>query len=223
MMLVIVGMLLKLLIRFLRQIGRLLWQCIVLLGRGLRYLIRAAVAFWNDNSTQEMLGKMRRGCATALRTALRVTLIVLKYIGLALWTVLVWLYRALIWTAKATWHGILHLRPTVMLIGRWMGRAAVAVGHFMVRMWRGVVLFVIRRKRAYNHFRRNKGFKGLMLDIIILLRAQFRSYMDDNETETATVVQSYDESIIDNINRNGKSGARIASIIEKIKHYSDNL
>ena len=104
----------------LSEIGSLLWKLckkalahlLRLILKGLMFcftllkiLLQACIDFWNDNSTQEKLRLARHWCANSLKALWFYTLMGIYAIG-----------KGLVWTAKATWRGITHLKPTLIFL-----------------------------------------------------------------------------------------------------------
>jgi|GEM_PF-1496440 len=186
-LLALLGQLLLFLWKMLKRLGRFLlkWICkgIVALIDGVEYAIQSAKAFWNDNDTQEKLRKIKRWLHYAWLQTLRW----LRKAMRATWRGLCWTGRktlqGLIWLAKATVRAILHIGPTLRAIGRGLKAAGIATGHFFCRMVRGISNWWQRRCDAYHRFRKNKGFKGLLIDTGVWLKGRLNNYMDEAPEE----------------------------------------
>lgn len=183
-------LLLLLLLNMLKWLGRLLLRGLKLLlkliCKGLLWLIDATGrgierlrAFWNDNDTQEKLRKLRAGIVAAGEQLWLWTVVAAKATGCGL----VWLGRntakGSVWLAKKTVQGIIHLGPTLRAIGRGLKRAAFAIGRWLRRLWRGLYKWHLGRVRAWRQFRRNKGFKGLLIDLGNWLKGQLHDYIEE--------------------------------------------
>jgi hypothetical protein len=204
----------------LSEIGRLLWKLCLkavahllkLIIKGamfcfamLKLLLQACIDFWNDNSTQQKLRMARRWCIDSIKALSLYCQIGLIAIG-----------KGLVWTAKATWRGITHLKPTLVFLSRLCVKALKAFWRGLIVCGKAIRLFFLRRQQAFRRFRRNKGFKGLLIDIKTYLQQQLNSYMDDNDTVISDAI-SYDE-YIDANRKDGKS-----SFSKKIYQEMDKL
>lgn len=139
--------------------------------------------FWNDNNTQEKL-----------RVAKEVFIFWLKRLGY--WLLkgveytgegLVWLIEHLwiwsIWLGKKTVKAIIHLRPTLTKMWKGICIGADATWKWLKRVWHAICLWFHRRREAYRRFRKNKGFKGLLIDIGNGLKNSVTSYMDEEQDD----------------------------------------
>lgn len=177
--------LLKLLMRFgkilLKLVCKFLLLVIDLTQRG----ITRAQAFWHDNDTQEKLRKAKEGCRRAAITTVWALGVAARATGRGL----CWLGRKLrvgaIILFHATIYALLHIGPTLRAAGRAIGRAACATGRRLRLMGRGLKKWYRRRQRAWRHFRRNKGFKGLLIDLGTWLKAQISNYVDEQPDDSA--------------------------------------
>ena len=103
--------------------------------------------------------------------------------------------KGLVWAAKATWRGL------------------VVCG-------KAIRIFFLKRQQAFRRFRRNKGFKGLLIDIKTYLQEQLNSYMnEDNDTVSSDAI-SYEEYIDANSKDGKKSFGR--KIYNKVDELIDN-
>lgn len=208
----------------LSEIGSLLWKLckkalahlLRLILKGLMFcftllkiLLQACIDFWNDNSTQEKLHLARHWCANSLKALWFYTLMGIYAIG-----------KGLVWTAKATWRGITHLKPTLIFLGRLCVKAAKATWRGLVVCGKAIRIFFLKRQQAFRRFRRNKGFKGLLIDIKTYLQEQLNSYMnEDNDTVSSDAI-SYEEYIDANSKDGKKSFGR--KIYNKVDELIDN-
>lgn len=160
----------------------------------LRRLLQVCVDFWNDNSTQQKLH-----IAKVWLQVFLVTLGILFVKGLKMFV------RGLVWTMRTLIRCIINLRPTLVLVGKALVKCGRALWLWTTLFAKGCQLFFMKRKRAYLAFRRNKGFKGLVLDVKNYLQHVLNNYMDEEQTETEKNVLSYEEYI--RSERGGKSGA----------------
>ena len=204
----------------LSEIGHLLWKLCMkvvahllkLILKGLMFcfamlklLLQACIDFWNDNSTQEKLRMARRWCINSIK--LCGTYCLMGFIAIG---------KGLVWTAKAIWRGITHLKPTLVFLGRLCGKAAKAIWRGLIVCIKAIRIFFLKRQQAFRRFRRNKGFKGLLIDIKTYLQEQLNSYMDDNDSVSSDAI-SYDE-YIDANRSDGKTsfGKKIYKEMDKL-------
>jgi len=205
----------------LSEIGHLLWKLCLkavahllkLVLKGimfcfalLKMLLQACIDFWNDNSTQEKLRMARHWCAQSFKT-----------VGSYCWMGIIAIGKGLVWTAKATWRGITHLKPTLVFMGRLCVKAAKAIWRGLVVCGKAIRLFFLKRQHAFRRFRRNKGFKGLLIDTKTYLQEQLNSYMnDDNDTVSSDAI-SYEEYIDANRSDGKKSfGRKLYNEVDKL-------
>lgn len=184
---------LKLLLKCTIKLVRLLVKGCVVIFFLFRRLLQSCVDFWNDNSTQQKLHMAKVWFHLFLKTLGRLTVKGLKALA-----------RGLVWAIRTLVRCIINLRPTLVLIGRALGRCGKTLLLWLQLFGRGLRLFFTKRKRAYLSFRRNKGFKGLMIDVKNYLQLLLNNYMDEEQTETGKNVLSYEEYIRGE--RGGKNG-----------------
>ncbi len=185
---------LKLLLKCTVKLVRLLARGCVGLFFLFRQLLLSCVDFWNDNSTQQKVHLAKVWFHAFLRTLGRLSVKALKALG-----------RGLVWSIRTLVRSIINLRPTLVLTGRVLVRCGKTLWLWMTLLGRWCVLFFMKRKRAYLSFRRDKGFKGLVLDVKNYLQHLLNNYMDEEQTETGKNVLSYEEYI--SIERGGKNGS----------------
>ena len=183
----------------LSEIGRLLWKlflkCIArflkLILKGimlcyalLKLTLQACIDFWNDNSTQEMLRIIKSWCVKACKT-----------LGTYSVSGSIALWKGLVWTAKAIVRGIIHLKPTLTYLGNLCIKVGKGIWRGIVICWKSSRLYLTKKQHAFRRFRRNKGFKGLLIDTKNYLQAMLNNYMEeDNETASSEAI-SYEEYV----------------------------
>ena len=193
--LVLLGKILKL---FLKYILKSLKFLLKLICKGLLALIdfiqfcsTKTRAFWNNNNTQEKIRKIRLWFKHAFITLGIWIVIAAK----ASWKGLKWglkkTAQGILWLAKHIVQGIIHLGPTLVKIWKGIKRGFRAFGRWLVKVGRGIRLWWRNRQRAYRSFRKNKGFKGLLIDLGNLLKKQVNNYIEEE--------QAMDESDDDNV------------------------
>jgi hypothetical protein len=191
----------------LSEIGRLLWQlflkCIArllkLIQKGfllcfalLKLLLQACIDFWNDNSTQEMLHIIKAWCIKAI-----------KKLGSLCIAGCIALWKGILWTIRATIRGIIHLKPTLIYLGNLCKKAGKAIWRGTVICGKSIRLYFLKRQHAFRRFRRNKGFKGLLIDIKEYLQSMLNNYMEEDNDTTSSDAISYEEYVNGN-KTNGK-------------------
>lgn len=184
--------LLKLLLRLGKILLRLTCKLILLVIDLTQRGIERANAFWHDNDTQEKLRKLKALLRRAASLTLRATIVAAQ----ASWRGLCWTGRKLragsIVLFHSTVYAVLHIGPTLKAAGRALGRLAEAIGRRLRLMGRGLKKWRRQRQRAWRSFRRNKGFKGLLMDLGIWLKQQISNYVEE-QPDDAPVDESADE------------------------------
>lgn len=211
-------LLLKYIVRALRIVKRALWWGVKLACKGLLCLIDATDAcllalsrFWNDHSTQEKLRRVRWG----LSVAWQATLAGSSWLAVHTWHGLRWLARHIgrgckwlaVHGAQGVWlfcrgvaWSVVHLRGALALTGRGIARAGTWVWHGTCSLADAVCQRMKRLYRAWVHFRRTKGFKGLLIDFGLWLRQAINDLMEEQDgptAETTSSVQPDDEPLPD--------------------------
>lgn len=188
----------RLLLVLLLRLLKLLWS---LFKKGLKFLLKwickgllllidatqegieRVQTFWHDNDTQAKVRKTKRW----LRRAARQTFIGVRRGLVATGRGLLWLgrqtLRGLLWLLRGTVQAVTHIGPTLKAIGRGLRRGARAFWAWLVGVGRGFRLFFLRRKSAYRHFRQNKGFKGLLIDIGLWLKGRIDNYIEEERSD----------------------------------------
>ena len=186
-----------LLLTVLKYLLRLVLKGIVYVYQGIRHTCHRIKVFWNSNSTQEKVRKLRihirlglrstgrglkkagRWCWKWLRKGLRWTLRMLL-LGI------IYTWKGLVWLGKASLNAIIHIGPTLRRLGY-----LIKVGYqqMIVGLWhlcRRIRLRHLKNKRAWRRYRLNGGLKGLMIGTAGSLRNSISRFMEEDEvTETA--------------------------------------
>lgn len=212
-------LLLKCIVRGLRTVRRGLWRVVKLFCKGLLRLIdgidtcaTALSRFWNDHSTQEKLRRVRQ----VLSAAWRGTVLGCTWMAVHTWRGLCWLGThtwktgkwLAVWGARGVWlfcqgvvWSVVHLRQAMGLAWRGIVRGARAIARAGAWLWRHVRSaacafhhFLRRLYDAWLHFRRTKGFKGLLIDCGLWLKRAIDDMMEeqDGAVERATVDETSD-------------------------------
>lgn len=191
-LLVLLARLLVVLWRLIRKTARTLLR---LVCKGLlaiidlvRWIAKRIRDFWNDNDTQEKLRKMRFWLRWAWKQTLRGLVVGAK----ALWKGLCWLGKetviGLAKLVRATVYAILHIRPTLRAAGRKMQQGWRFLARHCRRFGRGICKWRRKRQRAWRHFRQNKGFKGLLIDLGVWLKQQINNYIEEQPADASAEV-----------------------------------
>ena len=193
--LVLLGKMLKLFLKYILKAFKFIlkWICKGLLALidFIQFCATKTRAFWNNNNTQEKIHKIRLWFKHAFKT-LGLWIVIAAN---ASWKGLKWgckkTLQGTVWLVKHIVQGIIHLGPTLVKIWRGIKKGFRAFGRWLVKVGRGIRLWWRNRLRAYRSFRRNKGFKGLLIDLGNLLKKQVNNYIEEE--------QAMDESDDDNI------------------------
>ena len=193
--LVLLGKMLKLFLKYILKAFKFIlkWICKGLLALidFIQFCATKTRAFWNNNNTQEKIHKIRLWFKHAFKT-LGLWIVIAAN---ASWKGLKWgckkTLQGTVWLVKHIVQGIIHLGPTLVKIWRGIKKRFHAFGRWLIKVGRGIRLWWRNRQRAYRSFRRNKGFKGLLIDLGNLLKKQVNNYIEEE--------QAMDESDDDNI------------------------
>jgi hypothetical protein len=150
--------------------------------------------WWHDNNTQEKVSKIKAWLKRAARTAghwclkagkatLKGLKIGLLATGRGIVIAAKATIRGLIVGVKATIQGIIHLRPTIQTIGRLIVAGFWATIAGIKRCRRGLKLSRIRRKRAYETFKRNGGMKGVIINSTRNVKNNIERFMEEGQEE----------------------------------------
>lgn len=186
----LIGLLLLTMIKYLLK---LVLQGIMYVNEGIKNSWRRAKIFWNSNSTQEKLRKLRihtriafRKTGEGLKKAAKWTW---RYLRKGFrWTLkaiiiaAIYTWKGLVWLGKASLNAILHIGPTCRQLGKLIKKGyhkmIVGLWHFC----RGIQLRHLKNKRAWRRYRRNGGLKGLMIGTAGSLRNSINRFMEEDTT-----------------------------------------
>lgn len=160
----------RLILKGLRYLLRWMVMALLWLIDSIAWLARKIKAFWNDNNTQQKLRKIGRG--------LKKGAIAVLY---ALWVALIYIGKAIVWLCKKLFVGLIHLRTTLKTCGRWIARAATAFWHWLGRRRKAIRNWGARKRQQYKAFRKNKGFKGLLIDLRDAMKGSISSYIENDQ------------------------------------------
>jgi hypothetical protein len=235
--------------QLMRELLRLL---LVLLWRFLLWLIRrllkgvlwcmetaeegweSLVAWWHDNDTQEKVAKTKAWLKMATRKLARWSVIAAKAtckgikIGAsASWRGLVIAIKAtgrgIVVGTKATIQGIIHLRPTVKRIGQLTVQGFKATLAWIRRCRRGAKLSRIRRKRAYQAFRRNGGVKGWIAHSSQSIRNGIEMFMEEDQEEATPEAVTEDDLMEEALAEGANEGKRSRQIGQSLLTHAKNF
>lgn len=200
----------------LRKIVLIIWRLTVLLFEltvdGLVYLRD----WWNDNDTQEKVAKIRATIKHGCIVFAHWCVIGAKATGRGIKTGAIATWHGMVIAAKATVEGIIHLKPTVIKIGKSIAKGTRATIAWFIAIGRAFKLFHIRRKRAYQRFRRTKGFKGLFIDTATAVRDQIKHFMEEDQQEATPGAVTEDDILNETIEERIEEGSKTHIIGKKI-------
>ena len=222
---------------------RMLLWCIKKFLKGVLWLIQVCEDgckrlnnWWHDNNTQEKVAKIKAWLSRAIRTFGRwcVTACKATVKGIAIGSVMAWkgikiatkaTAKGIVIATKATVRGIIHLRPTIKKIGRLIVQGAKATWAWMKRCRRGMKLARIKRKRAYQHFRRNGGVKGMMIYTSHSIKNGIRMFMEEDQEEATPDAVTEDDIMAEELEERANEGMKSIQIgksfMEKAKDFMD--
>lgn len=162
--------------RLLKKLGKFLLKIIV---KGILWIIDATdklitktKLFWNDNNTQDKIRKISKAIKNAA-----------KAVGKAIIIALVAIFKAIVWTLKKAFNGLIHLKSTSKTVWKCIKKYANIFAKWTVKVARKFAQWVQIQKIKYKNFRKNKGFKGLLLDMRNGLNGHITSYLDEEQEE----------------------------------------
>ena len=192
--------------------------------------------WWHDNSTQEKVTKTKAWCKMAVRTFGHWCVVGAKATvhGIVVSAKVTWkglkagakaTGKGIVAAIRATIQGIIHLRPTIKHMGQSIVQGAKAFVAWLKRCRRGMKLRSIRRKRAYQEFKRNGGMKGALSRTSHNVKNNIERFMEEDQEEAAPDAVTEDdlmeESLAEGAN-DGKRSMKIGkSFISKAKNFMD--
>lgn len=193
------------LLKLLRHLLRMILRGIIWTIDAMERLWKSIVDYWNDNSTQEKVRKFNKFIATSLRAIGHWARIagrqLLKFtIAAAKAT-----KQGTIWLCHEIIHGITHLKPTIIRLGHLFQRLGKWIWQQFARFTGSVKAYFVRQREAYRTFRKNKGFKGLLMDIKAHLQLSLNDYMEEDQEEASDETISDEELIKEGIGSKSKT------------------
>lgn len=222
---------------FLVLLWRVLLWCIRKFLKGVLWLIlicedacKRLNKWWNNNNTQEKVAKTKAWMRMAVQTLGRWCVIAFKASlrGIAAGSVMAWkgikiaakaMLRGIVTAIIATIKGIIHLRSTIKKIGKLTVRGAKATWAWMKRCRRGIKLSNIRRKRAYQRFRRNGGMKGMMINASRNIKNGIQMFMEEDQEEATPDAITEDDIVAEELDVKPLKFGK--SFMEKAKDFMD--
>lgn len=192
--------------------------------------------WWHDNDTQAKVAKTRAWLRFAARTLGKWCVLAGKHLwrGTILCGTIAWkgikiaaraTWRGAIVAIRATVEGIIHLRPTLKRLAQLTVAGGKATWAWVKRCRRGMRLSHIRRKRAYERFRRNGGVKGMMINTSQSIRNGIQMFMEEDQEEAAPDAVTEDDLMAEAWEKKaneGQTSVKIGrSFLSKAKDFMD--
>ena len=238
---------LQLVRELLRLILVLIWRFLVWLFKrllkGVLWCMQAAETgwkrlndWWHDNDTQEKVAKLKAWVKKSAKTFGNWCLIAAKatWKGIKIGAKATWeglkigakaTARGIVIGIKATIQGIIHLRSTLKKLGKLMVRGAHATAAWMKRCKRGMKLLRIRRKRAYQEFKRKGGVKGAIINTSHNVKSNIEKFMEEDQEEATPDAVTEDDIMEEALEEGANDGKRPMkigkSIISRAKNFMD--
>lgn len=228
----------RLIFEFFRLSLLLVWRVILqgvkLLVKSLLYLIESAqkgcqrlIEWWNDNDTQDKIAEIKATlkrwirifgswCVIAAKATLSGLTIAAVATGHGIVIGTKATGRGIIVGTKATIQGIIHLKPTIIKIGELTLRGCKAFVAWLKRCGRGIKLSHIRRKRAYQQFKRNGGVKGAIVASTTAVSNGIKMFMEEDEEEAAPDAVTEDNILVEELEEYTSEGNKAQKIGKKI-------
>lgn len=216
----------------------LAWRFIIWIVRkvvkGLLWCIRATEKglerlkiWWNDNDTQEKKAKVIAWLKMAARKAGEYATIAGKY---ALKGIVIGLVGAgkglkiaakatakgIVVGAKAAVQGLLHMRTTMKRLKRLSAVAWRSLLRWNEKRKRNVLCKKIRRRRAYEAFRRNGGMKGLIVRYSNTIKKNITMFMEEDQDESDPDAMTDEELMEKTLEKGANEGNKSMKIGKSI-------
>lgn len=168
------------------------------------------VEWWKANDTQVKIRFIRLNTRRLIKLCLKWVSNAAK--KLANHTSL--LFRLLI-------KSIIDLKPTIVSIGKKIAHAYKKCIEWLSRQIKKIKHSNARRKVQYKKFRKHPGFKGLLIDIGLLLKSNLNSFMEEEQTEFTGEFEDIEEKILNDtrtdINKPAQNfGKRIITSVKDV-------
>lgn len=209
---------------FIKTSAKRLGRLIRLLGKNLKKGIRLVIIniqkgiqlskdFWNDNNTQEKLRKARR----TIRKAGELIWYYTKSTGKALIHYSVAIYLA----SKRL---VINTIPIIISGWKRFVEGCILFGKWSMKRWNIARRNHRRRVLAFRRFRKNKGFKGLLLDTGDFLKKTLDNYMDEEQTSAISETEVEDDIYEEDTGEGNKAqviGKKLFSSVKNIVDVND--
>ena len=238
---------LQLIRELLRLIVVLIWRFLVWLFKrflkGVLWCMQAIEeggkrlsGWWNDNNTQEKVAKTKawlkmaaqtigRWCVVGAKATAKGLTIGAKATGHGLVVAAKATAKGIVIGTKATIQGIIHLGPTIKKIGQGIVKSAKAFVTWMKRCRRRIKLSNIRKKRAYEAFRRNGGMKGAISRSSRNIRNNIEKFMEEDQEEATPDAVTEDDIMEEALEEGANDGKRSMQIgksfMSRAKNFMD--
>lgn len=146
------------------------------------FISRKIKSFWNNNDTQEKVHKILRGLKKGAIAVGKGILIGLIFLG-----------KGIVWLLKKLFIGLIHLNKTLKTFWKWLKKTAVRFGKWVVGQGRCFKAWCAKKKVQYKSFRKNKGFKGLLIDLRDGMKGEISTYIEDDQSEGAETASTDDD------------------------------
>lgn len=190
--------------------------------------------WWNDNNTQEKVAKikawLKKTAKIAGRWSIKAGKATLKGIGIGLVATGKGIViaakataRGIVVGVRATIQGIIHLRPTIKKIGELIVAGFWATIAWMKRCRRGMKLSRIRRKRAYESFKRNGGIKGVIINSTHNVKSNIERFMEEDQEEAAPDAVTEDDIMEEALEAGANDGKKSMKIGKTFMTHAKNF
>lgn len=177
--------------------------------RGLKAFAEMCLKAWKWTKAHTIIGAKFAWKYTVIGSKLFVKYFVLSCIGI---------WKGTIWTIKTLKDLIVNSKPTFIRLGKDIKNGVIAFWKWLIRVCRATKLGYLRRKRAWQHFRRTKGFKSLLVDMGKSMSNGVKSFMEEEQNETNPEAITEDDIIAEEIEeRQGKANSLGKKIFKGVK------
>lgn len=181
------------------------------------------IEWWNANDTQEKVKKIKATIKEWCNIFAEWCVIAAKTTAKGIKIGAIATYHGIITGTKAAIQGIIHLKPTVVKIGKLIVQGCKAFAAWLVRCGRGIKLQNIKNRRAYQRFRRNKGFKGLIIDSSTAVKNGIKMFMEEDQHEAALDAVTEDDLIEEEIEERLDEDSKAHKIGKKLFSTAKNI
>ena len=195
------------------------------------------IIFWNSSDTQEkrrrIIAAIKQGAHNFVKLSKKIwawtkkytiigakltwkyTRLGCKYFVKYLFITIIAIWNGILWTIRTTKDLIIHSKPTFIRLWNDIKKGSKDFWRWVVRTYRCIKLGHIRRRRAWQHFRRTKGFKGLLIDMGHGLTNGIKSFMEEDQFETDPEAITEDDIIAEQMDEKPSKANEISKKIFK--------